>query len=99
MSQVKEAVFELMSAIHNWREKQGPEQLNRVVLAANVLEGYSLDLEKSLELAAELSPIERCICGGIRLPYPVQSFNVPITACAKCSGIFATVQLNSGPEA
>ncbi len=99
MSQVKEAVIELSSALHEWREKQRPEQMRRVMLAANILEGFALDLEQALTRVAETSPTEKCECGGLLVPYHVQRLNVPLTACSSCNGVFATVRLDTRREA
>ncbi len=100
MSQVREAVLELSSAVHDWRDKQGPKQLERVILAASALGGFALDLETSLARVAETTPAERCSCGGLLVRHPAHEIkNVPILTCSSCNGVFAFVRLNGGPSA
>ena len=100
MSQVQEAALELCSALHDWREKQGPKQLERLVVAANTLSGFALDLEAALGLVAQSSPAELCSCGSLLVRVPDdQTKNVPILTCSSCNGVFAFVRLNGGPHA
>lgn len=99
MSQVKTAVLELTSAVHNWREKQGPQQLDRVILAADALAGYALQLEKGLELITDTSPMDRCKCGGVLVACALPGASVPITKCTSCAALFAVVSLTGGVQA
>ncbi len=98
MSQVKQAVLELTSAIHNWRHNPSTERLQGVVIAADALGGFALHLEQSLEQAVTTDP-ERCVCGGALLPVHLAGVGVPTTKCTTCATIFALVRLNGGPSA
>lgn len=99
MSQVKDAVLELTGALHDWRTKQGPEQLKRLILASDVLAGLALHLETTLERIVQTPPADRCKCGGVMAPCHFAGASVPITKCTSCDAIFAVVRLNGGPDA
>lgn len=94
MTKPRLAVLDHVTAMHNWRRDPSPENMREVLHSAELVCGYTLELESQLALEREKVPLPRelCTCGGhfrpdttaIALPQWIGGLTIINECCDAC---------------